>query len=97
MSFAALMERWLPASGRGRGEVIWLVVGVPAGPGGLVLVGAEVAEFALGSAGAVPAVDVGEDRVLGFVAGPPAGAVDQFDLQGGPEVLHQRVFVRVLG
>src|SRR5689334_6805625 len=86
------MERWLPASGWGRGEVVWLGVGVP---GGLVFVGAEVAEFLLDAAGVVPPVDVGEDRVLGLVASPPAGAVDQFDLQGGPEVLHQRVIVRV--
>ena len=45
--------------------------------------------------GVVPAVDVGEDRVLGLVAGPPRVPVDEFDLQRGPEVLHQRVVVRV--
>ena len=36
-------------------------------PVGLVLVGAEVAEFALDASGVVPAIDVGEQGVLGFV------------------------------
>ena len=82
------MERWLSAAGRGRGEVIWLGLGVP---GGLVFVGAEVAEFLLDAAGVVRGVDVFEDRVLGLVAGSSAGSVDEFDLQRRPEVLHQRV------
>src|SRR4051794_38760659 len=86
------MERWLPASSRGRGEVIWLVLGMP---GGLVFVRAEVAELFLDATGVVPAIDVSEDRVLGFVAGPPRCAVDQFDLQRRPEVFHQRVVVGV--
>jgi hypothetical protein len=51
-------ERWLPASGRGRGEVIWLGLCVP---GGLVFVRAEVAELALDAAGVVPAVMATED------------------------------------
>lgn len=80
LSSPGLMDRWLPASGRGRGEAIWLGLGMP---DGLVFVGAEVAELAWDATGVVPRVDVFKDCVLGLVAAPPAGAVDQFDLQCG--------------
>src|SRR5439155_12805268 len=69
--------------------------GVLGVPGGSVLVGAEVAQLALDSAGVVPAVDVGEDGVLRLVAGAPSGPVHQLDLQSGPEVFHQSVIVAV--
>src|SRR5439155_8074939 len=64
-------------------------------PRGFVLVWGEPAEVFLDALGVVPPVDVAEDRVLGLVAGAPGPPVDQFDLQGGPEVLHQRVVERV--
>jgi len=60
-----------------------------------VLVGAEPAELFLDALGVVPAVDVVEDRGLGFVAGASGVAIDEFDLQGGEDVIHERVVVGV--
>lgn len=73
----ASMERWLSAPGwcwDGDRWFGWSCLATLRD--GLALLRAEVAQLALDAAAVVPGVDVGEGRVLGLVAGPPARAVD---------------------
>src|SRR6266516_810814 len=62
---------------------------------GLELDGAAPAEAPLDAVRVVPPVDVAEQCQLGLLTGTEAGAVDQLDLQGGEEVLGQRVVIAV--
>lgn len=58
---------------------------------GLVLRGAEVTEGGMAPAGVIEAFDEGEDRLSELRLGGPAGAVEQFGLQGREERLRQAV------
>jgi hypothetical protein len=49
----------------------------------------------LDALGVVPAVDIGEQRVLRLVSGPPGFAVDEFGLESGEEVLSECVVVGI--
>src|ERR1700704_575402 len=78
----------------------WMIAAVPWSAWGVCQAvsyssGAEVAQFLLDAAGVVPTVDVGEDRVLGLIPGPPRGPIHQLDLQRRPEILHQRIVITV--
>jgi hypothetical protein len=64
---------------------------------GLELDGAAPAEAPLDAVRVVPPVDVAEQCQLGLLTGTEAGAIDQLDLQGGEEVLSQRVVIALTG